>query len=57
MKLMIFVGITVVGGIGSWIGALMSHNNYFSAASILLGSVGSILGIWLGYKAAQYIGE
>ena len=57
MKLMIFLGVTVVGGIGSWIGALMSHNNYFSAASILLGAVGSLLGIWVGYKAAQYFGE
>ena len=57
MKLMIFIGVTVVGGIGSWLGAALSHNNYFSAASILLGAVGSLLGIWVGYKAAQYFGE
>lgn len=57
MKLMIFAGITVVGGIGSWLGAIMSHNNYFSAASILLGAVGSLAGVWLGYKASQYLGD
>lgn len=54
MKLMIFIGITVGGGVGAWIGALMSHNNYFSAASILLSGVGSLIGIWAGYQAGQY---
>lgn len=57
MKFMIFLGVTIVGGVGSWLGALMSHNNYFSAASILLGAAGSLIGIWVGYKAAQYFGE
>lgn len=56
MKLMIFIGVTIGGGIGSWLGALMSHNNYFSAASILLGAVGSFAGIWAGYKAGQNLG-
>ena len=54
MKLMIFIGLTLGGGVGSWIGALLSHNNYFSATSILLGAVGSLAGIWLGYRAGQY---
>ncbi len=57
MKLMIFLGVTIVGGIGSWLGALLSHNNYFSGASILLGAAGSLLGIWVGYKAGQYFGD
>jgi hypothetical protein len=57
MKLMIFIGVTVFGGVGSWLGALMTHNNYFSATSILLGAVGSLLGIWIGYKAGQYYAD
>lgn len=57
MKLMIFLGVTIGGSIGSWLGALLSHNNYFSAASILLGAVGSLVGIWAGYKAGQYYGD
>lgn len=56
MKLMIFIGVTIGGGIGSWLGALMTHNNYFSAASILLGAIGSLVGVWAGYKAGQNFG-
>lgn len=56
MKLMIFLGVTVVGTIGGWIGALMSHGNWLSAPSILLSTIGSFAGIWAGYKAAQYFG-
>ena len=54
MKLMIFIGVTVGGGIGSWVGTLLSNNNYFSATSILLGALGSLAGIWLGYRSSQY---
>ncbi len=54
MKLMIFLGITIGGSIGGWLGAAMSHGNWFSAASILLSTVGSFAGIWGGYKAGQY---
>lgn len=52
---MITIGIVVFGTIGSWIGALMTHGNYFSGWSLLLGTLGSFLGIWVGYKANQYI--
>jgi hypothetical protein len=54
MKLLIWIGITIGGTIGSWIGAALDHNNWFGLASILLGGVGSLVGIWAGYKAAQY---
>jgi uncharacterized membrane protein YeaQ/YmgE (transglycosylase-associated protein family) len=50
MKISITIGVTVVGTIGSWLGALMDHGNYFGVASIALGTVGSFLGIWVGYK-------
>jgi hypothetical protein len=55
MKLMIFLGITIFGTIGGWIGAELDHGNWFGPVSILLSTVGSILGVWAGYKAAQYV--
>ncbi len=55
MKLMIFLGVTIFGTVGGWLGALLSHGNWFSALSILLSMLGSFVGIWAGYKAAQYL--
>jgi len=51
---MIFLGVTVGGGIGSIAGAAMDHGNEFGGLAILLGTVGSLAGIWVGYKAGQY---
>ncbi len=56
MKLMIFIGIGVVGTLGSWLGAVMSHGNWLGGWSILLGTVGSFVGIWAGYKVGQNLG-
>jgi hypothetical protein len=56
MKLMIFLGITLTSTLGGWLGALMSHGNWLSGWSILLGTIASFPGIWLGYKIAQYLG-
>jgi hypothetical protein len=56
MKLMIFIGIGVVGTVGAWIGAAMDHGNWFGFTSIILGGVGSLAGVWVGYKAGKYLG-
>lgn len=57
MKLMIWLGITIGGALGGWIGAAMAHGNWMSAASILLSGAGSIVGIWAGYKVGKdYLG-
>lgn len=56
MKLMIFVGITVFSLLGGWLGAVISHGNWFSGWSLLLTVVGSFFGIWAGYKAGQSLG-
>ena len=56
MKLMIMIGVTVFGTVGGWLGAAMTHGNWFSAWSIILGAVGSFVGIWAGYKAGQNLG-
>lgn len=55
MKLMILLGVTVVGTLGGWIGALMAHGNWFGTWSILLSTIGSFVGIWVGYKAGKYL--
>lgn len=56
MRRMIFLGIFIVGTIGSWLGAVMDHGNWFGGWSILLGGVGSFAGIWVGYKVGRYFG-
>jgi hypothetical protein len=53
MKALIWIGITVGGALGGWLGAVMDHGNYFGAASILIGGVGSLVGIWAGYKIGK----
>jgi hypothetical protein len=55
MKLLIWIGITVGGTLGGWVGAAFDHGNWFGGWSIFLGVVGSFVGIWAGYKASQYI--
>lgn len=56
MKLMIMFSITVFGALGGWLGALMTHGDYFSGWSILLGIIGSFFGVWAGFKAGQSLG-
>ncbi len=56
MKLMIFIGITLFGTLGGWLGAMLDHGNWFGGWSILLGAIGSFFGIWVGYKVGQNAG-
>jgi hypothetical protein len=56
MKLLILVSLTVFGLIGGWIGGAIDHGNMFGAWGILLSGVGSLFGIWVGYKVAQNFG-
>ncbi|HEY1835942.1 MAG TPA: hypothetical protein VGG13_03935 [Candidatus Saccharimonadales bacterium] len=53
MKLLIWLGVMIGGTIGGWVGAAMTHGNWFSVTSILLGGVGSLAGIWVGFKIGQ----
>lgn len=50
---MIWLGIFVGGTIGSWIGAALTHGNWFSMTSILLSGVGSLAGVWVGYQVGK----
>lgn len=52
-----FLGVTIGGTVGGWLGAAMTHGNWFSLPSILLGVVGGIAGVWAAYKIDQnYLG-
>jgi hypothetical protein len=53
MKLMIGIGLTVGGLLGGWLGGLLDGGNMFGSWSILLSAVGSLVGIWAGYKIGQ----
>ncbi len=50
---MIWIGIFIGGTVGSWLGAALDHSNWFGLTSILLGGVGSLAGLWLGYKIGR----
>lgn len=55
MKTLIWIGITVGGLVGGWLGAMLDHGNYLGGWSIMLSLVGSLAGVWVGYKASNYI--
>ena len=54
---MISIGIFVVGTLGGYLGSLIDGgSSLIGLWSLLLGTIGSLAGIWVGYKAAQYFG-
>jgi hypothetical protein len=54
MKSMIWIGILAGGLIGGAIGSVLDHGNMLGAWSIILSTVGSLGGIWLGIQAGNY---
>jgi len=53
MKLMISLGLLIFGSLGGWLGTVMDHGNGFGGWAILFSTLGSFLGIWIGYKVYQ----
>lgn len=53
MKLMIWIGITVGGLLGGWIGSMLDGGSMFGAWGIILSTVGSLVGIWAGYRVGR----
>ncbi len=50
MKRLIYLGIAIGGALGGWLGSLPSHGNWLSGLSIIGTTIGSLVGIWAGYK-------
>jgi len=55
-NLLITIGAAIGGIIGAYIPFLWGDTDIFSGWSILLATVGGIVGIWAGLKLAQRIG-
>ncbi len=53
MKLMIWLGIFLGGTIGGVAGGALDHGNWLGAWGILLSTVGSLAGLWAGYKIGK----
>ena len=51
-KTYIYLGIFIGSTIGSWLGSLLG-GGFLSAWSIILGTIGSLLGIGVGYKLGE----
>lgn len=56
MKKFIWLGITIFGTVGGWLGGLLDHGNYLGGWSLLLGTLGSFAGIWIGYLVGKNYG-
>jgi len=54
-KSLIWIGIFLGSTLGGWFGALIGGGNWLSWQSLLGTTAGSLLGIYIGYKASQYI--
>lgn len=57
-KTLIWIGIFVGGAIGNGVGNLLDHKSFLSLTnfgnwSILMGGIGSLVGIWAGYKVSK----
>jgi hypothetical protein len=58
LKTLIWVGILIGGTIGGGIGNLLDHQSFFSLTNfggwtIMLSGVGSLAGVWAGYKVSK----
>jgi uncharacterized membrane protein YeaQ/YmgE (transglycosylase-associated protein family) len=56
MKMVISFSILVFSSIGGWIGQVMDKGNWLGGWSLLIGTVGAFMGVWIGYKAGKYFG-
>lgn len=57
MKFMIYLGATIGGIVGGYLPIVLFHVDALSMWSILMGIAGTLVGIYVGYKAGQMLGE
>ena len=54
MKMSITINVLIFSTVGAWLGALPDHGNGLGGWSIIGGTLGGFLGIWVGYKIGKY---
>jgi len=52
-KPFVWVGMVLGSMIGGYVPALWGDTNIFSFASLILGTIGAIAGIYIGFKMSQ----
>lgn len=54
MKLVVSISILVFSTFFGWIGQLIDHGNFLGGWSIILGTIGAFVGLWIGIKINNY---
>jgi len=54
-KTFVYIGITLGGLLGSYVPVMIFHVSQLGLASIIGGAIGSVLGLWAGYKFYQHL--
>ena len=52
-KSVVYIGATIGGVAGSFLGSFLDHGNYFGFWGIFLSLVGGLAGIWAAFKLQQ----
>ena len=55
-KMFTYGGVTLGGLIGGYLPVILFHAGSLGIASIVGGTIGGFLGLWVGYRAFQYLG-
>lgn len=50
MRLTISISVVIISSITGWLGSLLDNGNWLGGWSIIFTTIGSFLGIWVGYK-------
>jgi hypothetical protein len=54
-RTLIFIGIFIGGYVGAYIPALWGESGLLSMSSIIFSTLGSLVGIWAGYKISKMV--
>jgi uncharacterized membrane protein YeaQ/YmgE (transglycosylase-associated protein family) len=53
MKILVYTGLTIGSVVGTWLGSLIDHDPLFGPWSLMVGTVGALIGIWVAYKIGK----